>query len=188
MFWLLGLLYVIWKDLLWSKSKTWNKFRFSHAIPRYTPHTKLPVPGGEFFPDLCCQWEPIQNSQVCRWSVQIYPPPDETASARRVLCWSVLSMRAHLKQSSFQMKFSDIPYHNLSDEVTKIRCEMMYPDRLLDIPPRQNCKCQEESSLMIYVVNESLFETVKFSDEVLRYTPPTICQMKWQRSDVRWHT
>ena len=58
----------------------------------------------------------------------------------------MLSMRAHLKQSSLQMKCSDIP-------------------------PIQNCKCQEESSLLIYVVNESPFKTVKFSDEVLRYTP-----------------
>ena len=40
---------------------------FSHLIsddvPRYTPHTKLPVAGGEVFTVLCCQWEPIQNRQ-----------------------------------------------------------------------------------------------------------------------------
>ena len=32
-------------------------------------------------------------------------------------------------------KLSDIPPENLSDEVTNIRCEMMYPDQLSDIPP-----------------------------------------------------
>ena len=38
--------------------------------------------------------------------------------------------------SSFQMKCSDIPLQNLSDEVTKIRCEMKYPDKLSDISPQ----------------------------------------------------
>ena len=32
-------------------------------------------------------------------------------------------------------KCSDIPPHNLSYEVTKMRCEVKYPDRLSDIPP-----------------------------------------------------
>ena len=49
-------------------------------------------------------------------------------------------------------ELSQIHPYNLSDEVTKIRCEMKYPDRLSDIHP------------------------------------PWTCQMKWQRSHVRWST
>ena len=46
----------------------------------------------------------------------------------------MLSMRAHLKQ----MKCADIPPNNLADKMTKMRCEMKYPDRLSDIPPKHN--------------------------------------------------
>ena len=80
-----------------------------------------------------------------------------------VICNIVV--KAHFGRSSFQMQHStqsDIPlqiYHknwtrwdvrwstpdkqlvippNLSDEVTKIRCEMKYPERLSDIPPSPN--------------------------------------------------
>ena len=35
-------------------------------------------------------------------------------------------------------ELSQIYPYNLSDEVTKIRCEMKYPDRLSDIPPSGN--------------------------------------------------
>ena len=61
-----------------------------------------------------------------------------------------------------------------------------------DIPPRQNCHCQEERSLLIYVVNESPFKTdgrirsnfqMKCSD-----IPPATYQVKWLRWDVRWRT
>ena len=57
-----------------------------------------------------------------------------------VICNIVV--KAHFGRSSFQMKCSprsDITPHNLSDEVTKIRCEfkfeIRYPDQLSDIPP-----------------------------------------------------
>ena len=163
LFWLLGLLYVIWKGLMWSKSKTWNEFKFLHALPIYTPiwncqcqeessslifavnenpfetvkcadevlrytsQTKLPVPEGEFFADLCCQWEPIWSSQAFRWSAQIYP-----------LTTTICQMKWPRSDVTWCTQIGCqiyLPTHNLSDEVTKIRCDMMYPDRLPDIPP-----------------------------------------------------
>ena len=132
---------------------------------RYTRHKKLPVPGGEFFADLCCQWEPIWNSQVFRWSAQIYPP---------TICqmkWQRLDVRW-----CTQIGCQIYPLHNLSDEVTKIRCEMTCPDRLPDIPPTQLARWSDQDLMWDDVPRKAA-----------RYTPYTTCQMKWPRSDVRWH-
>ena len=49
----------------------------------------------------------------------------------------VTKMRCEMK---YPDKLSDIPPGNLSHEVTKIICEMKYPDRLSDIPPGANIK------------------------------------------------
>ena len=53
----------------------------------------------------------------------------------RYLSDEVTNIRCEMK---YPDKLSDIPPENLSDEVTNIRCEMMYPDQLSDIPLPQN--------------------------------------------------
>ena len=62
-------------------------------------YAKLSVPADQVLPDPCCQWEPIWNTQLVRWSVQtqIYPPFETVSDRRSSLHWSMSSMRAHLK-------------------------------------------------------------------------------------------
>ena len=75
-FYLLGLSYVIWKDLLWSKSKTWNELKFGRwtFFCWWTPH---------LFDRwiFICQWTPSPTSKTSTWQTNLLWPMDTPDTA-----------------------------------------------------------------------------------------------------------
>ena len=74
----------------------------------------------------------------------------------------VTKMRCEMK---YPDRLSDIhPSHNLADEVTKMRYEMKYPDRLSDISPILS----DEGAKMI---PHSIFSKHIFAEKVTSFPP-----------------
>ena len=75
-FYLLGLSYVIWKDLLWSKGKTWNELKFGRwtFFCWWTPH----LFGRWIF---ICQWTPSPTSKTSTWQTNLLWPMDTPDTA-----------------------------------------------------------------------------------------------------------
>ena len=76
--------------------------------------------------------------------------------SNEVLGYTPWNLSDEVTKIRCEMKYpgmlSDIPPWNLSDEVTKIRCEMKYPDKLSDIPPSADI-CSQDGNFTLLLTS-----------------------------------
>ena len=145
------------KRPLWSKSKTWNEFKFSNDILRYTTlhetasdrrwslhwsmssmraHSKQMAELGQVF-----RWS-AQLGQLVRWSTQIssqiYPPvSDEVHTETQIFRWSVqIQIYPPVFRWSAQMKYALRPKHKIRKWVHIFRWSVQISCQIYPHPPK----------------------------------------------------
>ena len=159
-----------------TETKTRNESIFSHSfqIQIYSPLLQI-------------RWTTetkARNEFICSCSIVIFNYCHPTSSLQDTIF--IRSFVCNTKRPSVKQSIKWQVCSNF---------QMKYPDKLSDIPPKQNCQWQEMKSSLIYVVNESPFETdgrIRSSFQ-MKCTARSTCQMKYpdKLSDIppkiRWH-
>ena len=169
---------------LWSKSKTRNEFKFSDGIPS----DELPHQCKEMISWLTYGGQPIWNCQWKEWT----------------LCWSMSSLRTHLKWSTYKkIPMKSIVTGHISSNVPSdgppISVRRLYlgwpmldppsmsgDDILADLcwTPHLKLPVKGVNSSLIHVINENPFETVNLSEN----TNEIYCYRSYIKQCSLWWT